>query len=87
VRLRLAAGDGLSRIARAVPAGADHQASRKVNKLATALRKCAPDEHACCQESNPDGVPVRGIESQKHPRHFPWSVGIPSAWIEDLIYN
>ena len=27
--VRLATGDGLSRIARAVPAGADHQASRK----------------------------------------------------------
>ena len=27
--VRLATGDGLSRIARVVPAGADHQASRK----------------------------------------------------------
>jgi len=50
VRLRLAAGDGPSRIARAVPAGADHQASQKVNKLGTCSNDCVAS----------DGVDVEG---------------------------
>ena len=58
-----------------------------MNKLGIALRKCAPDEHACRQESNPNRSSLRGFESQKHPRRFLWSVGIASAWVEDLIYN
>jgi len=44
-------------------AGADHQASRKVNKLGKALRKCAPDEHACRQESNPNGSSLCGAST------------------------
>ena len=29
----------------------------------------------------------RGFDSQKHPRRLLWSVGMASAWVEDLIYN
>jgi len=31
------------------------------------------------------GVPCTGLREPKHPRRFLWSVGIASAWVEDLI--